>query len=270
MANPRSTPRKPSVSRPQQSHPAMEVAKMVADFVLAMILIAAIVLASWMAYKRLTQHAFFPLKRVVIEQPLIFADGEDLTEVVSTYGHLDMLHIDVNVLAQEMAKISWVKSVKIKKQWPDALEVDVVERVPILRWGDKDFLDSEARHFRLPESSGLQALFAVRGPEGSEAEVLEMYRVLHPWFNAQNMPLEGLTLDNRRVWRVRLKDGIEVILGREEINQRLKKLVVVNQRIIQRYRQYIDLLDLRYQDGFSVRWKAGVTPMSSQQNEPSS
>jgi len=56
---------------------------------------------------------------------------------------------------------------------------------------------------------------------------------------------------------------LTVILGRDQLNERLKKLVVVNNKVIKPYHPYIDAIDLRYHDGFSVRWKAGVRPVTT-------
>ena len=58
--------------------------------------------------------------------------------------------------------------------------------------------------------------------------------------------------------------GTDIILGRDQLNERLKKLVVVNDKVIKPYHPYIDAIDLRYHDGFSVRWKAGVRPVTTE------
>ena len=39
---------------------------------------------------------------------------------------------------------------------------------------------------------------------------------------------------------------------------------MVNDKVIKPYHPYIDAIDLRYHDGFSVRWKAGVRPVTTE------
>lgn len=254
--------RRTSVGSLTQDKRKRSVLGFLASLLLTLFLLLVIGLCSWLLYQRLTQDAFLPLKRVVLLRPLIYADGNQLTEKVQHFGRNDLLQIDVSLLAAELRKQDWVKSIVVSKEWPDALRIDVQERVPLLRWGDRHFLDNEAAIFALPESPALAMLFPVHGPQGSEAQVLDMYLHLNPWLNAQGLPLRRLLLDERHVWHLYLANGIEVILGREELNKRLKKLVVIKEKMLNRYGQYISTLDLRYADGFSVRWKAGVSPVS--------
>ncbi|SUO97232.1 cell division protein FtsQ/DivIB [Suttonella ornithocola] len=260
-------PRKVSVVKRQQRSLAKQLLASIGEAVLALLLLSAILLAGWMTYKRLTQNAFFPLKRVVLERPLIYADPLTITDTVRSYGRADMLHIDVQALATQIDQMDWVKSVIVSKQWPDAIKVNVQERVPILRWGKGDFLDTDAVHFHLPDAPALTKLFAVEGPEGTEKSVLEMYRRINPWLREQGVELLSLTLDPRLIWHVRIAPGIDVLLGRDELNERLKKLVIVNRKILSKYGKYIASLDLRYQEGFSVRWKPGVKPAEIDNNK---
>lgn len=259
--------RKTSVVRRQERSLWSRIVLQLADVLLACLLLGGIVLAGYMAYKRITQNAFFPLRRVVLDRPLIYADGKMITDVVRDYGRVDLLQIKPRELAQHIQQLDWVLTAQVEKQWPDALKVNVVERLPILRWGNDDFLDSDTNHFHLPESPALAQLFPVSGPEGTEQTVLAMYRKLNPWLNQQGITMTRLTLDPRMNWHIGLDNTIDIVIGRDNLNERLKKLVVVYNRIIKRYQKYIVSVDLRYQDGFSVRWKEGVTPADTNQQE---
>lgn len=260
MASKQQVARKPSVVRRQDRPILVRIALQFGDALLALGLLAVIAFCGFMAYKRITQNAFFPLKRVVLERPLIYADAQSITNAVRDYGRADLLQVQPNELAAQIRKMDWVQAAMVAKQWPDALRINVLERVPILRWGDDDFLDNDANHFHLPETPALSQLFPVRGPEGTENTVLAMYRKINPWLNAQGIRITGITLDPRMNWHVMLPGEINVVVGRDELNKRFKKLIPVYERIIKKYNKYIESVDLRYQDGFSVRWKNGVSP----------
>lgn len=260
-------PRRHSVIRPIRQAFLRQLLRTLSEWVFAAILIVAIVFSGWLAYKRVTEHAFFPLRRILFVRPLIYGDLETITRLVAEYGSRDMLRIDLQSLAGRISTISWVASVSLRKKWPDALQINVHERIPILRWDKEDFLDHEGTHFSLPSSPVLDTLFPATGPKGHEKQVLDMYRTLIPWLKRQEINIEDLILDSRLVWHVHLENGIDVIVGREDLERRFKKLVVVTRRIIERYRKYIDSVDLRYQDGFSVRWKDGVAPIGSEKEK---
>lgn len=256
--------RRASVSRPRESRPWWHILTALLEMFLIVGLLALIALACYAAYKRMTEHAFFPLKRVILLEPLKYADPTNVTDVVRAYGETDLVHVRVGDLARELAGLSWVREVAVDKKWPDAVEVRLVEREPVVRWGSKAFLDADGVQFSLPDSPALQGLFTVGGPEGYEQTVLEHYRIVAPWLASHNIGVQSITLDPRLVWHVGVGE-IDVILGRDQLSERLRKLVVVNRRVIEPYRPYIHSVDLRYQDGFSVRWKDGVSPKAAEE-----
>lgn len=254
--------RKPSAIPKEKVSRTKNILSLIKDFFIILFLLSVIGFLSWMGYQRLTKNAFFPLKRVILERPVVYADPETITQAVRRYGRADLTQINLKELAAEIRKIDWVKSASVSRQWPDAIKINVQERLPILRWGKDRFLDTGANHFHLPDSPALSQLFPVTGPEGTEEIVLNMYSRINPWLRDHGLNMTALTLDPRLVWHVQLDGKIDVIVGREDLNQRFKKLVVINQKIIKKYEKYIDSVDLRYQGGFSIRWKKGVTSTS--------
>ena len=215
-----------------------------------------------MLYRQKEQNPILPIRDVLVDRNMVYANDKDIENTIrASFKHEDMLRVNPRKVAQELEKIGWVKSVVVRKRWMDKLEVSVEERMPILRWGDNgEYLDDEGVRFRLPDSPALKTLFLVSGPQGTEVRVMGMQRVLAPWFAARNIPFSSLRLDVHQIWHIETIEGIDIILGRENLNQRMKKFALVYSNIIEPYRQYIESVDLRYHEGFSVRWKNGVTP----------
>lgn len=250
--------RKPSVSRFSKESKSYWLEGS-GSFVIAVILGLAIVILGYALYEQFAKG--LPLKKVILEKPLVYGAASDVLKVVNAHENRGYLRSDVGKIAQELTELGWVKSAVVKKQWYDSLEVNIQERIPVLRWGESEYLDKEGVRFALPETPAVQGLFMVDGPEGYNENVLKMYDILMPWFAQQNVEVKALVLDPRLVWRLTLKNGVEVILGKDNINERCKKLVVINQQLINKYDKYIQSVDLRYQNGFSVRWKTGVKPL---------
>lgn len=253
-----------SVPRSQQRWWQLLVA-LVEAFVI-IVLIMGITISLYFLYQRLTKEAFFPLRRVVIAEPLRYGSIDAISEAVVSVGDADLLHVDVQEVARHISALPWIDSATVEKHWPDSLYVRVQERYPVVRWGE-DYLDKDGVRFSLPRPPHDEVLFPVSGPDGYEAKVLTRYREMEPWLLGQRIPVLAIRLDPRLIWHLTLSDGVEgeidVILGRHNLNNRLKKLAVVHRRVIKKYQQYIESVDLRYQDGFSVRWKPGVRPKSS-------
>ncbi|MBV7435178.1 cell division protein FtsQ/DivIB [Cardiobacteriaceae bacterium TAE3-ERU3] len=255
---------KSAVSVPRDRHPLWLGLLAISEAMLILLLVVGIAVALYFAYQRLTKQAFFPLRRVIIAEPLRYGSADDVAAAVNRAGEPDLMHVDVQELAKNISDISWVSDAVVEKRWPDSVYVRLQERFPVVRWGGQ-YLDKDAVRFSLPNPPAQEALFPVMGPDGYEGKVLARYREMEPWLLGQQVPMNGIRLDPRLIWHIDLPGDIDVILGRDDLNNRLKKLAMVYKRVVVPYEAYIDAVDLRYQDGFSVRWKPGVKPKNGQE-----
>ena len=57
----------------------------------------------------------------------------------------------------------------------------------------------------------------------------------------------------RRAWQIRLRDGTTLELGREEIEARLGRYISAYNRTLGPLRRKVDVVDLRYANGFAAR-----------------
>ena len=258
--------RRSSVSVPREQRTAWQVFRLVLEFVFVVVLLMGIAASIYAIYQRLSQQNFFPLKRVIIQEPLRYGDMREVSEIIRNHHQRDLLHMDVTLLADEMQRLDWIAKASVYKRWPDAVEVKLEERVPVVRWGGRAFLDASGEPFSIPDNDKLRELATIHGPDGYEKQVLQYWHDIAPWLGARQLQLQQLSLDQRLVWHAELENGLDVILGRDQLNDRLKKLAVVNDKVIKPYHRYIEAIDLRYHDGFSVRWKAGVKPVTAEKN----
>lgn len=253
--------RRRSVSRVRDGHTLWDRLSWLIEGVMLVVVLVALVLLLAVSYRRVTQEAFFPIERILLEHPLVYGDEQAILKVFRDNKVLDLTHLDAKRLAEKIQEVSWVESASVEKKWLSSIVVDVVERIPVVRWGDGSrYLDPDGVVFALPENPALRSLFKVQGPEGYEKVVLEHYRIFEPWLLSYGIAIESVTLDSRLIWHVRIGNGVDVVLGRHDLNQRLKKLVLAYERIIKSQAPYIEKVDLRYHDGFSIHWKKGVKP----------
>ena len=190
----------------------------------------------------------------------------EVSEIIRNHHQRDLLHMDVTLLADEMQRLDWIAKASVYKRWPDAVEVKLEERVPVVRWGGRAFLDASGEPFSIPDNDKLRELATIHGPDGYEKQVLTILARHRAVAWRAQLQLQQLSLDQRLVWHAELENGLDVILGRDQLNDRLKNWPVVNDKVIKPYHRYIEAIDLRYHDGFSVRWKAGVKPVTAEKN----
>jgi len=71
-----------------------------------------------------------------------------------------------------------------------------------------------------------------------------------------DLSITRLEQDERRAWVVTLNSGVKLLLGRKESEKRLTRFIDIYPRVLKAWEQRIDEVDLRYPNGFAVRWNA--------------
>ena len=137
--------RRSSVSVPREQRTAWQVFRLVLECVFVVVLLMGIAASIYAIYQRLSQQNFFPLKRVIIQEPLRYGDMREVSEIIRNHHQRDLLHMDVTLLADEMQRLDWIAKASVYKRWPDAVEVKLEERVPVVRWGGRAVLHSRQR-----------------------------------------------------------------------------------------------------------------------------
>ncbi len=155
----------------------------------------------------------------------------------------------------------WVESVpgvrraRVRRVWPDRLEVVVEAHKAIARWSDRELVNSWGEVF-LAESSVPLPRFS--GPPGTAIDVTDHYHRFRVALKPIGRDLVSVTLTPRYAWELTLSDGLSIILGRdapgESAEDRLARLVRLYPDTIARLPPgKFNRIDLRYANGFALR-----------------
>ncbi len=147
----------------------------------------------------------------------------------------------------------------MERRWPKAVRVLITEHVPAARWGKDGLMNIRGelflRHARyIPEE-----LPQLIGPDGTEAEVAKLYLESFPRLLAVGMRLSRVELDPRGAWQLTLSNGVQVRLGRQDVQARLERFLRVASPLVATRSGEVGFVDLRYSNGFSVGWNPPVT-----------
>jgi len=178
-----------------------------------------------------------------------------LQESISGALSARFFSVDVNAVRDAARRLPWVRDVSVRRVWPDSLHVAVVERVAVARWGEHGLLEEDGALF-IPERKTPQSdLVQLRGPDGSQWEVLSRYRALRTLLAPAGQSIVTLELSNRGAWTVALENGVRLKLGQSPSEETLQGFARAMTAVIRHGGSAIDSVDLRYINGFAVRWK---------------
>jgi cell division protein FtsQ len=140
----------------------------------------------------------------------------------------------------------------------------VTEQIPAAGWGERGLLNtrgelfvSDARHVpaELPQLSG---------PDGASATVAQRYLNMKDKLIPSGLDLRQVSMDARGAWALKLSNGIEIRLGRRDVDAREQLFLDVAANIISSREAEINFVDMRYSNGFTIGWKNGSRSPASE------
>ncbi len=193
--------------------------------------------------------------RLYLQGDLKHTPDTEVMAVVRPFLGVDLVALDIDGLYEAVHALPWVAQAKIRRRWPDGVWVHVTEREAIARWGEDALLSPTGEVFQVPTESMPEGLVKLHGPEGMERKLLATYASTRRTLKTVDVVIESLWIDPRGAWHLRVNNGLELMLGRHELNQRVQRFVDVvlgslAPRLIEA--QYVDL---RYGNGFAVGWR---------------
>ena len=206
-----------------------------------------------------------PLTNVTIGGNFTFLQTAELTKLVASEVDGGFLSVDLEHLSDVLRANPWVEEVRLSRQWPSMLKVEVVEQVPIARWGEKGFLNQLGEELLIANNSNLSALPVLRAEFGSSREMMEKYQLMAELLAPTGLKIIELRRDNLGVWFIETAPGVRLVVGRDQVSEKLRRFNRVWAEGLSQQLKNIKTIDLRYPNGLAVAWKDGIT-MAAQEN----
>ena len=220
------------------------------------LVLAAAALMVWGAMAWLVRQPAFAIREVAVTAPLARASGAHLESIVREELAGTFFTMDLDRARRALAQVPWVRSIGLRRQWPHRLEIVVEEQAPLARWNDNGLVNTRGEVF-VADWNGELPQFA--GPEGQSVAMAARYREWEAALAPLALAVRALTLSPRGGWQIGAAGAqgpLTIELGREDPAGRLSRFVAAHDATIgalARAGRPIELVDLRYRNGFAVR-----------------
>lgn len=205
------------------------------------------VLNGWVGAER------WPLSRLRVHGEFQRVPAEQLQQAVLPYASAGFFAVKLQDAQDAIERLPWVDSAKVRKHWPDVLEVSVVEHKPFARWGEDRLLSEQGRLFAIPQGLEDMALPQLDGPDGQVGEVVALYNESRALFAPAGVDVRRVAMDARGSWSLSLDNGTEIVIGRDDARSRLARFVRVLPQLANQQAPIVRA-DLRYTNGFTLSW----------------
>ncbi len=192
-------------------------------------------------------EAWLPFKRVDILGAQHAETRTEAARIVRTLSG-SFFGMDLEAARQGFEALPWVRSVTLRKVWPDRLVVELAEHVPAAAWNGQAMLNTHGEVFPVRPVAGLPRIYA---PEGMALEVSRRYGEFSRALAPLGLRLEGVQVSPRHAWRLQIEDGLVLELGRDRLDERMRRFVAAYPRVLAQMGP-VAQVDLRYPNGFAV------------------
>lgn len=203
---------------------------------------------------------FFSLKNVKIKGIEQMTDGDVMGKACPFLKDNSILGIDVEQLKAAVGRHPFVKDVRIKRVFPFSLVIDVQEKKPSALWASGDgrvlVLDEEGVPYRGLMKEKTKGLVMINAPDRQGAQ--KAFKILNAWADEGIVNKDGIqeiVYDQGNVILV-ADEAIEVILGKEDQKERLKRATAVLEDAKKRG-LLIRCIDARFEKGAIVKERTG-------------
>jgi len=199
---------------------------------------------------------WLPIKYVRIEGTFQYIEKAKIKQVLKGQVNNGLYNASIKNIQHSVANLPWVSSVKVKRVWPDAIEIKVTEQTPIAKWYSTDLVNKNGGLFRPDNFKKFEHLPMIAGNTGNEKKLLEIMTDLTIDLKEHNMKLTEFRVSNRRAWTIKIQNGMELILGRNEPFKNLQRFLKTRHLLGEEQLVKIKVVDLRYPNGYALAWKS--------------
>lgn len=198
-----------------------------------------------------------PIRSITIEGPFQRVSALQIEEAIAGALSDGFLSANLAEIQRLIVALPWIDQANIVRRWPGRLEISVTEQVPAACWGETGLLNTRGELFVTDARHVPAELPRLSGPANRSEEIARRYLALRERLIPFGLDLRRVHLDARGAWELTLGNGVEVRLGRRELEQRTELFIDVVARIITNRAADIDYVDMRYGNGFTIGWKSG-------------
>ena len=259
MARKQAKRRKPKKAR-QWSMPSIRLSLIVGPLAAVGVVVATYYLSSSMLDRE--------IRSIEISGPFQRVTALQIEEAISDELEDGFVSADLARIQQRIVDMPWIDSASVARRWPSRLRIKVTEQVPAAIWGDSGLLNVRGELFVDSVRHVPAELPRLSGPEGRSADVARRYLTVRDRLIPVGLDLSRVHLDKRGAWERALRNGVEVRLGRREIEDRTELFLDIVADIITSRSAEIDYVDMRYSNGFTIGWNNGSnTPVADPERD---
>ncbi len=203
----------------------------------------------------LREPTTLPIRQIIIRPQGAELNQAVLRRVIVANLQGGFFSLDVAQMKQAVSALPWVASVSVRRVWPATVKIEVTQQKALAIWNQSQLLNPLGKLFKVSPTTFPKNLPRLYGVSEDSQLVWQNYQQFQQILSTLHLPIVQLWLTARHAWHLLLANKTQVILGREQVDMRLQRFVKVYPRLLKRHKSAPIYVDLRYPNGFVVKWR---------------
>lgn len=220
-------------------------------------LLGALILSFIFSVSHLHLSRYFPIQTVRV-YGINHLDQREVQSMIAPLVDHGFFATNVEYIRDRMLQMPWVSDIFVRRNWPDQVNITVVEQNPIAQWNNQGLLSGNGVIFTPSRETYPRQLPHFVGPDGKHILMLEYANQMNRLLMPLHAKISYLEMTPYLTWKLILDNGVTIQIGHKDILTRLEHFVRVYSKVVGSRAAEVDSIDLRYSNGVAVRWKTPV------------
>jgi cell division protein FtsQ len=208
--------------------------------------VAAFAAAGWFGWDALARR---PITSVSFTGQTQRVPVADLDRLAAGLRGRESREVALASVRDAVRRLPWVRDCSVRSLFPGSIAIAIEAHEVLARWDEAHLVSIRGEVFAA-EYDGELPRFA--GPEGTAAEIVAAWKGIVAAAAPIAIPVVELRLSERRAWQAKLASGLDIDLGRTQVEQRLARFAAAWPQIVAEAASATHA-DLRYPNGFALR-----------------
>ena len=195
------------------------------------------------------------IDRVVINGEFNYLSERDVIDLIDENVQTGFLTLNLPDLNRKIVEQDWIRSSSIRRSWPATLIVNIEEEIPVARWGKRQLLNNVGDYIDVINEDSVSHLPVIFSQAGDTKEIIKIYQLISELLGPVGLRIDEVESDNAGSWTLTVLSDIKIILGRDQLVEKLQRLQSVWLAELSSQEKNINVIDLRYPNGLAVKWK---------------
>jgi cell division protein FtsQ len=197
---------------------------------------------------------FFPITnvRLFVSQPYI--NTARLKQLISRELKGNFFTVSLNSIVKTLLADDQIKSVNIERIWPNSLSIHVNGYKPIAFFNKDSVITAKGYIFKTPKGLTMPLNVYLKGPTNQAKEMIKRLQSFNQMLTPLKLTVRSIQLDNNMLTTMTLSNGLNLTLGKHQLDQRLSRFVSLYSKVIGHCQDNVSSIDLRYANGLAIKW----------------